>query len=90
MEKPDAPAAQQKLVLFWERAKLLEPLFAKLLPVVYIGAEKLPAHAIIPVAAQNKVAVGKGPVEGEIAAGAFAYDIAKAENAVGLLYGRCV
>ena len=85
MEQADAPAGQGDDMLLWKLLQLFEAFLPQLFPVKAVHGEPPVPNAIVPVAAQDEIAVFKSPVKGEIAGGPLAHDIAQTVDQVGLL-----
>ena len=73
MRRPDSVM----VVLQRQFAQRVQAFFAQLLPVEAVRLKGLIAHEDIPVAAQHQVAARHGPIEGIVAGGPFAHNIAQ-------------
>ena len=78
-------AGEHHFALPGQLAQDAQTLLAQLIPVVGIVGKGLLPHAIVPVAADDQIAAGHGPVEGFIVAGALAHGIPQTDDPVRLL-----
>ena len=84
VKQPEPAAAEPQLRLPGKFLQAAQALRAQLIPVITIVGKAAEADAVIPVSADDQLAVLKGPVKGKEIAGPFADDVSQTDDLIRL------